>query len=98
VAAHLAGARVVKAFNTIYFRDLAEQGVPAGTADRRALPIAGDDAGATELVASLVDSFGFDVVNAGPLREGRRFQPGTPAYNVRLDATSLRAALSHPSA
>ena len=94
LAAHLAGAFVVKAFNTIYFDDLATQGQPSGTPDRRALPIAGDDAGAKAVVAGLIDAFGFDVVDAGLLDEGWRFQPDTPAYNIRLDAEGLRVALA----
>ena len=93
LAAHLPESRVVKAFNTIYFEDLASQGAPAGTSGRRALPIAGDDADAKRVVAGLIDEFGFDVVDVGPLNEGRRFQPGTPAYNVRMDANELAAAL-----
>ena len=94
LAAHLPTAHVVKAFNTIYFEHLATQGQTASTPGRRALPIAGDDPDAKRAVAALIDTFGFDVVDAGPLREGRRFQPGTPAYNVRLDADGLRAALA----
>lgn len=98
LAAHLPGSRVVKAFNTIYFGDLASQGAPAGTPGRRALPIAGDDAAAKAAVAGLIDQFGFDVVDVGPLAEGRRFQPGTPAYNVRLDAGALRHTLGMTAA
>ena len=94
LAAHLPGAHVVKAFNTIYFEHLATQGLPPGAPGRRALPIAGDDAAAKHAVTSLIDELGFDVVDAGPLAEGRRFQPGTPAYNVRLTADELRAALA----
>ena len=93
LAAHLPASSVVKAFNTIFFQHLATEGEPAGTAGRRALPIAGDDAGAKQAVADLINQFGFDVVDAGRLAEGRRFQPGTPAYNVRFSADALRAAL-----
>lgn len=93
LASHLDGAHVVKAFNTIHFKDLASQGQPAGTHDRRALPTAGDDAEAKRAVDGLIREFGFDVVDVGPLAAGRRFQPGTPAYNVRLNEAELRAAL-----
>jgi predicted dinucleotide-binding enzyme len=93
LAEHLSGSFVVKAFNTIYFEDLATQGQPAGEPGRRALPIAGDDPSAKAIVAGLIDSIGFDVVDAGPLSEGWRFQPGTPAYNVRLAEHELRKAL-----
>lgn len=92
--AHLPGARVVKAFNHITAAHLGSHGRPPGTAGRRALAIAGDDAEAKRTVADLVDSFGFDVVDAGPLAEGWRYQPGTPAYGAELDADGLRDALS----
>ncbi len=94
LAAHLPAARIVKAFNNIYFKDLASQGEPAGTPGRRALPIAGDDATAKGTVAELVEQFGFDVVDVGSLSAGRRFERDTPAYVHRLDAAELRAALA----
>ena len=94
LAAHLPESRVVKAFSNIYYADLAAQGQPAGTPGRRALPIAGDDAEAKKVVAGLIEEFGFDVIDAGGLAEGRRFQRDTPAYVTRLDAASLRAALA----
>jgi predicted dinucleotide-binding enzyme len=94
LAAFLPESRVVKAFNNIYYADLAAQGEPAGTPGRRALPIAGDDPEAKKAVADLIEEFGFDVVDAGGLAEGRRFQRGTPANVTRLDADALRAALA----
>ena len=94
LAAHLPESRVVKAFNNIYYADLARQGQPAGTPGRRALPIAGDDAEAKKVVAGLIEEFGFDAIDAGGLAEGRRFQRDTPAYVIRLDAAGLRAALA----
>ncbi|TQS27631.1 NADPH-dependent F420 reductase [Microbispora sp. KK1-11] len=94
LAAHLPGSRVVKAFNSINYVHLAEQGLPSGAENRRALPIAGDDADAKKAVAELTDSFGFDVVDAGPLAEGRRFQRDKPAYGPRLTAAELRDALA----
>jgi hypothetical protein len=44
--AHLPTAKVVKAFNHIYAAALTTDGQPAGTKNRRALVIAGDDPGA----------------------------------------------------
>lgn len=93
LAAHLPGARVVKAFNAILQKDLTEGGTPPGTAGRRALPIAGDDAAAKQEVTALQDTFGYDTVDAGPLAEGWRFQRAMPAYCVPLDADALREAL-----
>ena len=94
LAEHLDGARVVKAFNHITAADLGSRGTPAGTPGRRALAIAGDDAEAKAVVTELIDAWGFDVVDAGPLAEGWRFQRDMPAYGADLDAEGLRAALA----
>ena len=91
---HLPSSRVVKAFNHLYAADIGAHGRPSVSPGRRALVIAGDDADAKAEVSALMDDFGFDVVDAGPLAEGRRFQPGTPAYGPRLDAPEMRAALA----
>jgi hypothetical protein len=91
--AHLPASRVVKAFNHLYARDLTGDSLPAGSPDRRALAIAGDDADAKSEVARLIDAFGFDTVDAGPLAEGWRFQRDEPAYIHRLDKESLTRAL-----
>src|SRR5438094_605513 len=72
--AHLPTSKVVKAFNHIYAAQLTTDGRPAGSKNRRALVIAGDDAGAKALVTRLLDEFGFDTVDAGPLKEGWRIQ------------------------
>ena len=92
--AHLPDSRVVKAFNHITFADLAAHGLPSGTAGRRALAIAGDDGEARATVAGIIDDLGYDVVDAGPLAEGWRFQRDTPAYLPRLDRDGLRVALA----
>ena len=91
--AHLPTSRVVKPFNHIRFGDLATQGQAVGTTGRRALAISGDDAAAKATVAALIDAFGYDVLDAGPLAEGWRFQRDTPGYIVRLDRAQLAAAL-----
>ena len=91
--AHLPNSLVVKAFNHIRAGDLASQG-KSGAQGRRALAIAGDDAAAKATVTAAIDSFGYDVVDAGPLSEGWRFQRDTPAYLPRLDTAGLTAALA----
>jgi predicted dinucleotide-binding enzyme len=62
---HLPSSKVVKAFNHIYAAELTTHGQPAGTPNRRALAIAGNDAEARKVVAQLIDQFGFDVVDMG---------------------------------
>ena len=71
---------MIKAFNNIYARHLLELGRPKGTPGRIALPVAGDDAAAKDIVLELVDELGFDGVDAGGLDESWRQQPGTPVY------------------
>jgi len=95
--ARLSGARVVKAFNHIYARQITIDGTPPGTRNRRALAIAGDDPVAKARVAELIDGFGFDVVDAGPLAESWRIQPGTRGYVQQLNAEQLTAALAAAS-
>lgn len=92
--AHLPTSHVVKAFNHIHSRDLTADPLPAGSANRRALVVAGDDEEAKAQAARLIDQFGFDVVDAGPLAEGWRIQRDTPGYGVRLDKAGLTAALA----
>jgi len=92
--AHLPKSKVVKAFNHIYAAELTTDGRPAGTKNRRALVIAGDDAEAKKTVTHLLDQFGFDTVDAGPLKEGWRIQRDTPGYGPRRNAEELRRDLA----
>src|SRR3954465_2667 len=77
---HPPESRVVKAFNNIQFGHLGSLQRPAGHPERSVLPIAGDDEAARRTVAEFLDSIGYDAYDVGPLAEGRRYQPGTPAY------------------
>jgi 8-hydroxy-5-deazaflavin:NADPH oxidoreductase len=92
--AHLPQSRVVKAFNHIYAAELTTHGQPAGSKNRRALVIAGNDPGAKDVVTRLLDQFGFDTVDAGPLKEGWRIQRDTPGYGPRRTADELRMDLA----
>jgi 8-hydroxy-5-deazaflavin:NADPH oxidoreductase len=103
VQEHLPAAHVVKAFN-IFFQTLRTLARPGGAPDRTALPIAGDDPAAKAEASLFLDAIGYDAVDAGPLAEGWRWQPGTPAHVVYAgetiqvarpaDADELRGALA----
>jgi hypothetical protein len=84
---------VIKVFNAITAADIERDGKPNGTPDRRALPIAGDDANAKQMVTGLLDAIGFDALDAGPLSEGWRFEAGTPVYCIPNTMASLREGL-----
>jgi predicted dinucleotide-binding enzyme len=91
---HLPKSKVVKAFNHIYAAELTTHGQPAGTPNRRALAIAGNDAEAKRVVTQLIDQFGFDVVDIGPLSDSWRIQRDTPGYGPRRTAEELRRDLA----
>jgi len=91
---HLPQSKVVKAFNHIYAAQLTADGLPAGAKNRRALVIAGNDREAKASVTHLLDQFGFDAVDAGPLSEGWRIQRDTPGYGPRRTAEELRKDLA----
>jgi len=90
---HLPQSKVVKAFNHIWSEHLKVQGQPAGAKNRRALAIAGNDAEARKVVADFINAIGYDVMDAGPLSEGWRFQRDLPAYNVHLTVDGMKEAL-----
>jgi len=84
IAAHLPGARVVKAFNTMVWTQLGADGRPAGDRDRLLLFVAGDDTDAKATVQVLADDIGFDTIDHGPLSAGRAQQPGSAVYGVPM--------------
>lgn len=88
------GRPVVKAFNTITARHLLERGKPKGAPGRIALPVAGDNQQAKDLIIRLIDELGFDGLEAGDLDESWRQQPGSPVSGADLDAEGARRALS----
>jgi 8-hydroxy-5-deazaflavin:NADPH oxidoreductase len=96
MASHLKEARLVKAFNTIYFKHLAGQGDTSLPLEgRRAIFIAGDDSKAKEIVARLIEEIGFAAVDSGFLHEGGRSQqPGTAVYGKEVTAKEAAALLS----
>ncbi|MEO6057709.1 MAG: NAD(P)-binding domain-containing protein [Gemmatimonadales bacterium] len=88
------GRPVVKAFNNIYASHLLDRGKPRNDAERIALPVAGDDRRAKDVVIGLLDEIGFDGVDGGGLDESWRQQPATPVYGTDFDAGGVRKALA----
>jgi predicted dinucleotide-binding enzyme len=94
-------ARLVKAFNTIYYVHLATRGRKDLPLDERhTIYVAGDDAEAKKLVAGLIEEIGFATVDTGSLREGGRLQqPDSPIYNKtynKREAVAFLANLNQP--
>ncbi len=80
VQQHLASAKVVKAFNNIFFKHLGSTQRSSGAADRNTLMIAGDDDAAKKTVADFIDAIGYTVFDTGSLADSWRFQRDQPAY------------------
>lgn len=88
------GAPVYKVFNGIWWKHLLEKGLPGGSPNRIALPIAGEDGPGRDVVHGIVDQLGFEPVDAGPISESWRQQPGTPVYGKDFSAEDTVKALA----
>ena len=86
----LPGAHIVRAFNAIGSRRLAElahrPGEPVG------VPIAGDDPKAIAVAQGLIREIGFEPVLVGGLAMGRHLVPGTPLGGEHTPAEIRRIA------
>jgi len=89
-ARQLPGARVVKAFNTVYFKNM-----EAAAAGERAIgvPVAADDEEALAIAEQLVRDAGMEPVRVGPLHTSGRFDFGTPVWNSAESAQGVRRIL-----
>jgi 8-hydroxy-5-deazaflavin:NADPH oxidoreductase len=81
---------MVKVLNSVIWKSLAEAGRPAGSIDRVAFPISGDNTRSKEIVAQLLDRLGFDSVDAGTIAESWRQQPGSPVYCTNPTRSELK--------
>jgi len=97
----LPGARLIKAFNTIWFKHLRERGrADLPVDERHAIFVAGDDAEAKRIVMRLIEDIGFGAVDTGSLAQGRLQQPNAPLYNKVMtvhEGRALRLTMSADS-
>ncbi len=91
MAQYLPGVRLVKAFNSLGARMLAN---PMRDGARIAVPIAGDDYEARNIVADLVRDVGMDPVIVGPLARAREFDRGSPIWVTGASAQEIRETLN----
>ena len=95
LARRLPDARVIKAFNTMYYETLGTGGRPdAPAAERLVLFVAGDDTQAKAVVSGLIEEIGFTPVDVGTLEDGHKQQPGSPIYNVPMNEAQAREELA----
>ena len=68
------GAKIVKAFNTV-FAQVLNEGPDFGNGLRASAFYCGNDEGARKTVHQLIESMGFDAIDAGPLANARYLEP-----------------------
>jgi len=76
IAGYVKGASLVKMFNTLYFKILAE--IPESDQGNRILFFAGDDAAAKQKVSEIITTFGFAGVDIGDLFASKIQEPNQP--------------------
>jgi 8-hydroxy-5-deazaflavin:NADPH oxidoreductase len=82
IAAHAPGAKVVKAFNTIFAAVYAARN-PRLADHAVSVVYAGDDKDAKDHVRDLLQKMGFDPIDAGPLVSAREIEP-LGMLNIKL--------------
>ncbi len=98
VAQYLSGSKVVKVFNTMWYRTLATEGKPeAPLEERLVLFIAGDDPQAKAVVSGLIEEIGFAPYDNGGLKDSKRQEPDTPIYAKSLTPAQAREILAASS-
>ena len=99
VVKHFPGGSVVKAFNTIWFKHLAETGnLKLPPEERRVIPVAGDDKSAKEKIGKLIEEIGFGPLDTGTLAAGSRFQGvNRILYNKELTVKAARMMIKDVS-
>ena len=92
VADRLPRSTIVKTLNQIGYHDLEDERRPAGSPDRRAVGVAGDDAAAVDTVSEVIERIGYDAVLLDSLRAGRVLEPGGPVFGASLGRAEFEAA------
>jgi 8-hydroxy-5-deazaflavin:NADPH oxidoreductase len=88
VARLLPGARMVRAFNSVYFEDLKKGTNKSG--EKIGIPIASDDQEGLNAAGELVERAGLDPVVVGGLSTSKLFDVGTSLYATSASAREIR--------
>ena len=93
VARRLDRSTIVKTLNHIGYHELEEERRSAGSPERRALGVAGDDSAAVDVVADFIEHIGYDAVRFNSLSAGRFLEPGGRVFGVSLDRIEFERAV-----
>ena len=89
----LARSTIVKTLSHIGYHDMEDDRRPAGSPERRALGVAGDDRAAVDAVAEVIERIGYDTVRLDSLSAGRLLEPGGPVFGVSLHRAEFELAV-----
>jgi predicted dinucleotide-binding enzyme len=92
---YLADAKVVKSLNHVAYNELEQHSLSHASPNRRVILLAGNDQKAKEQVSQFVDAIGFDPVDLGLIRTGKKFQPDTKLFNLRYNKKELKTFLDN---
>jgi predicted dinucleotide-binding enzyme len=93
VQQRLERSTVVKTLNHIGYHELDADRQPVGSPQRRALGVAGDDAGTVAVVSDVIERIGYDTVRLESLSAGRLLEPGGPVFGASLHRPEFEQAL-----
>ena len=82
---------LVRAFNTVYYKDLEMTVNSHG--ETIGIPLAGDDEEALTTASELTQQIGLDPVVVGDLASSKRFDKGSPVYATSMSAQTIRKTL-----
>jgi len=91
VADYFPKAHVLKAFNTIYFKDLQDQAFREG--NLRAIPYAGDHKPSLKILKEIIEDIGFTPVYVGKLAESHIIDPEQELYSKDMTAAEMKKVL-----
>lgn len=94
VQRRLTRSTVVKTLNHIGYHDLEDARRHAGSPERSAIGVAGDDLAAAKAVEEVIQRIGYDAVRLDSLSAGRLLEPGGPVFGALLRRPEFELALS----
>jgi predicted dinucleotide-binding enzyme len=98
VQRRLPRSTLVKTLNHIGYHELDDERRAVGSADRRALGVAGDNPAAVDIVADFIERIGYDAVRLDCLSGGRLLEPGGRVFGVSMRRNQFERAVSATAA
>lgn len=86
--------RVVKALSHMGYHELFDNPKPEGKPERKAIAIAANSEIDAKTVADFINSLGFDPLYIGNLAQGKKLEPGMPAFGANTTIERLKSQIA----